>query len=84
MSASAASVVCMRHPKYSGVESPDLTCKVCCSKFVERIRSEQGKLFEVKEPGSTKSMDSRFSPMKFNTTNEASSKRRANFDGGWI
>jgi hypothetical protein len=85
MSITAANVVCLRHPKYSGVESPDLNCKVCCSKFVERIRSEQKKLFEVNQPASQASaMRSEFSPMSLSNPDKVSSKRQANFDGAWI
>jgi hypothetical protein len=85
MSIAATNVVCLRHPKYSGVESPDLNCKVCCSKFVERIRSEQKKLFEVNQPTSQASaMRSEFTPMSLSNPDKVSSKRQANFDGAWI
>lgn len=76
-------LVCMRHPKYDGVESPDLACKVCCSKFVERIRAEQSNLFEV----TTKTRDTAtqdFRPMTAKSLDVQKSKRQANFDGSWI
>lgn len=85
MSTAATNVVCLRHPKYSGVESPDLNCKICCSKFVDRIRSEQKKLFEVKQPFSANSAkSSEFSPMSFSSSDKTGSRRQANFDGAWI
>jgi hypothetical protein len=34
-------IKCLKHPHYDGHKSPDLACKVCCSKFVARIRAEQ-------------------------------------------
>lgn len=85
MSTTAANVVCLRHPKYSGVESPDLNCKVCCSKFVERIRFEQTKLFDVKQPvGLATTHNSAFKPMNLGSSEKTASKRQANFDGAWI
>jgi hypothetical protein len=85
MAIAATNVVCLRHPKYSGVESPDLNCKVCCSKFVERIRSEQKKLFEANQPVSQAStMRSEFVPMSLSTPDKVSPRRQANFDGAWI
>ena len=76
-------LVCMRHPKYDGVESPDLACKVCCSKFVERIRAEQSNLFEVtSKPRHTAKQD--FTPMTAKSLDVQKSKRQANFDGSWI
>ena len=85
MSTAATNVVCLRHQKYSGVESPDLNCKTCCSKFVDRIRSEQSKLFEVKQAFSAKPAQSpAFSPMTLSQPEKTGSRRHANFDGAWI
>lgn len=38
-------LICLRHPKYTGIGSPDLSCKCCCSMFVNKIRLEQAKQF---------------------------------------
>ena len=84
MSRSAANIVCLRHPKYNGIDSPDLNCKFCCSKFVERIRAEQAKLFEVNTSMASKSRSSDFSPLSAPRAEQSSSKRQANFDGTWI
>lgn len=84
MSRSAANIVCLRHPKYNGIDSPDLNCKFCCSKFVERIRSEQAKLFEVNSSIASPGKQSDFKPLSSPRGEQASSKRQANFDGIWI
>jgi len=34
-------VVCIRHPKYEGKESPVLSCKTCCSIFIAAIKAKQ-------------------------------------------
>lgn len=36
-------VVCMRHPKYTGKDNPELRCKACCSIFVNRIKAQNEK-----------------------------------------
>jgi len=84
MSRSAANLVCLRHPKYDGVESPDLNCKVCCSKFVDRIRAEQSKLFEVNVKLTNAMNKDEFTPLKAPILDQSASKRHANFDGSWI
>jgi hypothetical protein len=34
-------IVCIRHPMYSGLESPVLSCKFCCSKFLAKRNTTQ-------------------------------------------
>ena len=34
-------LICIRHPRYEGGHAPDLSCKTCCSIFIERIKTEQ-------------------------------------------
>lgn len=38
----AGLVVCIKHPKYDGKESPVLSCKTCCSTFVAAIKARSG------------------------------------------
>lgn len=40
-------LVCIRHPKYKGINTPDLMCKQCCSIYVASIKQEQ-KLYAPK------------------------------------
>lgn len=83
MSGTAANLVCLRHPKYDGLESPDLNCKVCCSKFVDRIRADQRKLFDA--PGSSlDKAQNEFKPLQVTKIERAEPKRQINFDGSWI
>jgi hypothetical protein len=44
-------VICIRHPKYSGKESPVLSCKTCCGIFIAEIkaRSTDGEIFQPAE-----------------------------------
>ena len=35
-----AQVHCIKHPKYTVDKKPDLTCKVCCQLFLEKIISD--------------------------------------------
>ncbi len=30
-------VVCFRHPRYNGTTSPDLSCRTCCTYYIETI-----------------------------------------------
>jgi hypothetical protein len=79
-------IVCLKHPRYDGVASPDLSCKVCCSKFVARIRAEQQKLFEPTWNQNAGEKNAGFTPTDFKSdaNKSTSSKRQANFDGSWI
>ncbi len=36
-----AKVICFKHSYYNGKESPDLSCKVCCSLFINTIREKK-------------------------------------------
>jgi hypothetical protein len=36
-----ARVLCFRHPQYTGQTSPDLSCRACCSIFIEAIKAER-------------------------------------------
>lgn len=36
-------VVCLKHPKYDGVESPELDCAVCCEVYLQKVRSRNVK-----------------------------------------
>jgi hypothetical protein len=82
-------IVCLRHPQYNGSDSPDLTCKICCSKFVARIRAEQKDQFEAtwNQAGPSAAKDAKnFEPLKPAHAADVTSspKRHANFDGSWI
>jgi hypothetical protein len=33
-------LVCLKHPKYDGSNTPNLLCKACCSIYVEWIKLE--------------------------------------------
>ncbi len=41
-------VVCLRHPQYKKENPPDLSCKVCCRKYVDNILEKQATLRENK------------------------------------
>ncbi len=30
-------IVCFRHPQYNGISSPDLSCRTCCTHYIEKI-----------------------------------------------
>jgi hypothetical protein len=79
-------IVCLRHPHYNDADSPDLACKICCSKFVARIRAEQNNQFEATWNRNSVEQRPEFEPLKpaQPAKAEAASKRRANFDGSWI
>ena len=49
--------ICIKHPKYNGLESPVLSCSTCCSLYVHAIKeSKVNKISELKnEIDSTKS-----------------------------
>lgn len=34
-------IVCFNHPNYDATKHPNLTCTVCCTKYVDFIRSTQ-------------------------------------------
>ncbi len=70
---------CFKHPQYNANQSPDLSCKTCCSLFVSKIRAEQvssSNSFEVK--GSFTSLNQNLGNLK----NQDGVKLR--FDGSWI
>ena len=83
MSRSVPSLVCMRHPHYRDTDSPDLSCKVCCAKFVARIRAQQDTDFSVLNNTAINSTDN-FRPLSAGSKKAESGKRNANFDGSWI
>ena len=83
MSRSVPNLVCMRHPHYKDTESPDLTCKVCCAKFVSRIRAQQEADFASINKTSGKLADD-FMPFSSGAKTSESGKRHVNFDGSWI
>jgi hypothetical protein len=78
-------LVCIKHPHYTGETNPELSCKVCCSKFVARIRAEQAMKFETTWTTSlpaTKKAD--FQPMKISQPSSKQAKRNANLDSSWL
>lgn len=83
-SSASGNLVCIKHPQYTGDTNPDLSCKVCCSKFVARIRAEQAAKFETTWSTISKSSKADFQPMKMSEAASQSSKRKANFDSSWI
>lgn len=34
-------VVCIKHPKYDPTQPPELSCRVCCERYVDRIKQTQ-------------------------------------------
>lgn len=34
-------VVCFKHPHYDPAVPPDLSCRTCCEKYVDRIKKTQ-------------------------------------------
>lgn len=34
-------VVCIKHPKYDPAQPPELSCRVCCERYVDRIKQTQ-------------------------------------------
>lgn len=82
---SYSNLVCIRHPQYTGEQNPDLSCKICCSKFVAKIRAEQAMKFERTWTTTGSSHKSHnFQPMKANSAEKNSSKRQVTFDGSWV
>ena len=77
-------LVCIKHPQYAGDSNPDLSCKICCSKFVARIRAEQASKFETTWTTLSKTTASDFQPMKVSEPSAKSAKRQANFDSSWV
>lgn len=80
----SGNLVCIKHPHYMGDENPDLSCKVCCSKFVARIRAEQAAKFETTWSTVAQAAKPEFKPMKVSEAASQQSKRKANFDSSWI
>ena len=36
-------LICLQHPKYTGKDSPVLSCKTCCGIFIGQIKEENNK-----------------------------------------
>jgi hypothetical protein len=68
---------CIKHPSYSGDSSPDLSCKICCSLFVAKIRNDHAQM--AKKSFEKISQDPRKGDL--NSYNKPSYK---SFDGSWI
>lgn len=34
-------VVCFSHPEYNPMNPPDLTCRLCCQKYIAKIKENQ-------------------------------------------
>ncbi len=83
MSRSVPNLVCMRHPHYRDTQSPDLTCKVCCAKFVARIRAQQDAELPALS-NTVKKTSAGFQPISAGSTKAESGKRNTSFDGSWI
>lgn len=39
-------MICIKHPKYTGESKVDLSCKACCTIYVQRIKSINDKRTE--------------------------------------
>lgn len=41
-----SSVVCFRHPRYNGIDAPNLSCQTCCSIYIDNVieRRKEGRL----------------------------------------
>lgn len=79
-----SNLVCIKHPQYRGESNPDLSCKVCCSKFVAKIRAEQASKFEATWNNEGKKKLDEFKPMNLSNSTSQPTKRKANFDGSWV
>lgn len=46
-------LICLRHPKYNGQGSPELSCKTCCTLYVEGVkaRNRSEKAGSIASPG---------------------------------
>jgi hypothetical protein len=84
VSVNASNLVRIKHPHYKGESNPDLSCKICCSKFVAKIRAEQSSKFEATWNTAAKANQTDFQPMSLSNSVSQSSKRKANFDGSWV
>lgn len=69
-------VVCFKHPQYRGESAPDLSCKMCCSMFVARIREDQ---LSQQAGQSFKPLVKEDAPQKAPASGEAKQ-----FDSSWI
>lgn len=75
-------IVCIKHPKYDGKSSPELSCKACCSKYIHVIRSEKQKEFVAWTPTLTPEAKARLDQAKrsideiFNETRNNTNQRR--------
>lgn len=54
-------VFCIRHPKYVVANAPDLSCKVCCRRYVDHVVDKQKALRDGKEFDTYKWLESKTS-----------------------
>jgi hypothetical protein len=83
---STSNLICFTHPHYHGESSPDLTCKVCCSLFVAKIRDEQRLETEKVNLAKNQADQRGFRPMSDAQVGKDQAKpaKSGNFDGSWI
>lgn len=77
-----SNVVCFKHPVYRGETAPDLSCKMCCSMFVARIRADQ-----IAQQDKSSSVEPMFKPLTSEprmTKAPASGEKKRDFDASWI
>lgn len=74
-----SNIVCFKHSQYRGDTAPDLSCKMCCSMFVARIRADQ-----VAEQN--KNTEQLFKPLMQQqmTKAPAAGEMKRDFDSSWI
>jgi hypothetical protein len=68
-------VVCFKHKSYQGIKSPELSCKVCCKIYVDKLRLKNKDSLEKFNIGKNKQKQ----------VLEKRIQRRQNaFDSSWI
>lgn len=77
-----SNVVCLKHSHYRGETAPELSCKMCCSMFVARIRADQAAQLDNKN---IEASTMKFQPLMGEPlTKPAATPKKANFDTSWI
>ena len=75
-----SNIVCLKHRKYTGEGSPDLSCKACCSMYVARIRRDQADLLE----SVTSAPSDSFKPLSNSAKKAPESQSMPKFDSSWL
>lgn len=80
-----SNVVCLKHSQYRGETAPDLSCKMCCSMFVARIRAGQAAKLEDQRVES-QTPTSSFKPLLVGEPAAAkpAAAPKPSFDASWV